>query len=265
MNNFKFTVGLYDSGIGGLTVLNEAVKSVKGCNFIYLGDNANAPYGNKSISALKNLAIKNVNELLKYQVNAIILACNTLSTSLYGYLLNHLNCLNKKIYDVKLIGVFPPPPLYGKNSALICTPITARSDYVKEIFKNSKVVPLPFLAYEIEKFIFDKSKISYVADTSSLAGVKEIILGCTHYLYIKKEIKTLFPSAIISSGADESVKKLINFYKTAVKNGDLNCFNRVNNIAGLRSTVPITVNENSVYFIGDFAYYNKRVFSTRFL
>ena len=72
-------IGVFDSGIGGLSVLYKLSKKFKRATFVYLGDNVNAPYGNRGIFDLKTLFCKNVHELLKYSPDFIVVACNTLS------------------------------------------------------------------------------------------------------------------------------------------------------------------------------------------
>ena len=79
MNNQYIAV--IDSGIGGISVLRELIKSFPCEKFLYFGDNKNTPYGNKSKRDLLNLAIHNINILKSYPIKAIVLACNTLSVN----------------------------------------------------------------------------------------------------------------------------------------------------------------------------------------
>lgn len=178
------SIGFMDSGIGGLNILRQAVKMLPKENFIYFGDNNNAPYGNRDVSTLKYLALKGLNKLLDNNVKVIVIACNTLSTQVLDYI--------KGISPVPIIPTLPIPlndlSKY-KCPTIICTPNTSISNYVKENFKSYNVVPLPFLAGEIERYIFSPNKISVNVDLKALPNnVDYLYLGCTHYLYIKNRI-----------------------------------------------------------------------------
>ena len=105
-------IGVFDSGIGGLNVLNRLAKKFKSENFIYLGDNKNAPYGNKTLNEIKELTVSSIDKLLSYNVKAVVIACNTVSTNLYGYL--------KTKYDIPIIPTVPPVTV-AKTAVLACT------------------------------------------------------------------------------------------------------------------------------------------------
>ncbi len=256
MNN-NYTIAFYDSGIGGITLLSKAVRALNGCNIIYLGDNLNAPYGNKSKAELIDIAVSNVTKLSILGADVICLACNTLSTQI-------LSCL-KETTQIKnlnsiLTGVFPPKPHYGKNSVLLCTQATANSEYVKSNFKTANVLPLPFLAKEIDRFYFNKDKINYVADLKGVTNsATEIILGCTHYGFIKNEISKIFKTALITDGLNSAISSI----KKALKEPKRNRFN-VNRVTcnHLFNTTPkiIKTDKNTIYFVGECANYNKKVF-----
>ena len=256
MNN-NYTIAFYDSGIGGITLLSKAVKLLKGCNIIYFGDNLNAPYGNKSKPELIDIAVNNVTKLSNLGANVICLACNTLSTQV----LNDLKLNNQiKNLNVSLTGVFPPKPHYGKNSVLLCTQATANSEYVKTNFKNSTVLPLPFLAKEIERFYFDKDKIIYVADLKGITNsVTEIILGCTHYGFIKNEISKIFKTALITDGISTAI---LNVKRALIskKHNDFNVTKVTCNHLFENPPKIIKTDKNTIYFVGECANYNKKVF-----
>ncbi|MCK5161707.1 MAG: glutamate racemase, partial [Candidatus Aureabacteria bacterium] len=79
-------IGIFDSGVGGLTVLNEIVKLLPGEDIVYFGDTARVPYGAKSPETVKNFAIENSLFLLEHNVKMIIAACNTVSSVAFPYL-----------------------------------------------------------------------------------------------------------------------------------------------------------------------------------
>ena len=230
--NSKMPIGVYDSGIGGISVLYKATKFLPNENFIYLGDNGNNPYGNKRVSELKVLAKNNIDILLTKNVKAIVIACNTLSCSIFDYV--------KSICPVPVIATLPINISSGYNATLMATPNTINSSYVKQNFNGVSLLPLPFLAKEIETNVFDKSKINLRFD---LRGVKEgtnlIILGCTHYLFVKNEIERLSGVKTVDT-LDHTLKNL----QQTLENNHL-----------------LNENGGKVTFIGEYKRYNLRVYN----
>ena len=229
-------VGVIDSGIGGLTVLNELSKTFPKLNFVYYGDNENAPYGNKSIDELKKLVLKGIDNLLLFNVKIIVVACNTLSTTLFDYI--------KAVSPVPVIFTLPNSSYDTakfKTPCLIATPNTISSNYVKTNFKNFNLIPLPFLAGEIERYILSPTKICVEKDlTALLSNVDYLYLGCTHYIFIKDRIKKRFPNLTV---ADNLTDVVLSFKNT------------------LPSTTLNKVNRGAqIKFIGNSSNYNFTVF-----
>lgn len=209
----NYSIAFYDSGVGGLSVLSECKKLLPSENFIYLGDNENLPYGNKSVSTLFSIAKKNICILESYGVKAIVLACNTLSTSLYSEL--------SSFTKVKIIPTFP---VYIEsilpNSLLICTNRTAKSKYLKPFNNLVDILPLCHLASDIENNVFNLEKINLNSHfLHPLKNYNNVILGCTHYSLIKSKIQKHFdmvniidPATIV---ADNLIKHLTTYNLTA--------------------------------------------------
>ena len=231
--NFENPIGIFDSGIGGINLLLRAKKFMPKENFIYLGDNGNTPYGNKSIQTLKMLSKKSIDTLTSYNVKLICVGCNTLSTSVLDYM-----C------EVSPVPIIPTLPVniakIGDNATLMATPITINSDYVKTNFSGVNLLPLPFLAKEIEQSPFDFTKVNVRYD---VRGVKDstnlIILGCTHYSFVKNEIERLTNVKTV-----DTLDHTCNLIAETIKNSGLT------NLKG-----------GKVTFIGDFKRYNKRVYN----
>ena len=256
MNNSNLTIGLYDSGIGGLSLLKKLVKQTRNINYLYLGDNLNAPYGNKSKTELISLTENGVKTLYGYGANIIILACNTLSTTL---LLDLKNSESLKNLNVNLYGVFPPK-IDSYDTALICTQLTAKSNYVKNYFSKTKIIPLPFLASEIERFVFTKEKINFKADVSAVnENVKTLILGCTHYSIFKNEFTKLIPNLNVVDGLSTTVNEVKKAIDIANKTVNVKRVVTTNHKT-LTATKPIVINGNKVFFVGETSFYNKKVF-----
>ena len=124
MENRKKPIGFFDSGVGGISVLREAVKLMPNENFIYFGDSLNAPYGTKPIEEVQALSVKNAEMLIEKGVKAIVIACNT-ATSVAAEI------LRDKYPDIPVVGVEPalkPALMYKENPKVLvmATDVTLR-------------------------------------------------------------------------------------------------------------------------------------------
>ncbi len=195
-------IGIFDSGIGGLTVARAIKKMMPNESLIYFGDTAHLPYGDKSEAAIQAYSIKIADVLLKKNCKVIVIACNSASSSAYELLREYVR------NDVKVINVIDPMVNWvGKNYhsctiGLIGTKRTVQSGiYAKKIDALKRGITLnslstPLLVPMIEEGFFN-NKIShdiidvYLKDPI-LQTIQALILGCTHYPLIKKEINTLY-------------------------------------------------------------------------
>ncbi|MBS5778606.1 MAG: glutamate racemase [Acholeplasma sp.] len=184
-------IGIFDSGIGGLTVLAELIKKYPNNKYYYFGDNINAPYGTKSKEELLKLSNKIINFLNKKEVDLIIVACGTISS----------NVFDKLPKDTKIYDVISPTIDYINNSnyeniGLIGTNMTIKSKtFEKRI--NKKII-----ARSCNDFV------PYIENEQSLTNiipkymnifkdkVDVLILGCTHYPIIEKELNDYLDSKI---------------------------------------------------------------------
>ena len=189
-------VGLFDSGIGGLTVLKVLMDKYPSNDYIYYGDTKNVPYGDKSKEELLDLARSNINFLISKNVDMIIVACGTVSS----------NCLDilVKEYDIPIISIVKPTIDYLNNSmfnniGVIATHATINS----HIFKNS----INKKVYEIET-----SKLVPIIESNNYSNTEEVlhsylddykdkidvlVLGCTHYPLLIDYIKRILPNNVI--------------------------------------------------------------------
>ena len=183
-------VGLFDSGVGGLTVLKTLIEKYPCNEYIYYGDTLNIPYGNKSKDELLKLSRNNINFLISKNVDIIIIACGTVSS----------NCLNelKKEYDIPILSIIEPTLEYlnksdYKNIGVIATNATINSHIFSEnVKKNVYEIATPKLVTLIENNEFtDINSIlhEYLDRYKDIIDV--LVLGCTHYPIIKKEINNV--------------------------------------------------------------------------
>lgn len=201
-------IAILDSGIGGFAVLAEAARLLRGERFLYFGDNKNAPYGSKTKWELYSLLRKNLDAVFKYNVKVVIVGCNTLSVSVLPIVAPTLK--------IPVFGVYPPVGKSRGKTFLFATPVTC-SYYGKE---NLTLFPLPDLATDIEKHKTDlsavdiKKHLGAFAECSPDARPDTVILGCTHYFFVKKQFIDHFCPRKIVSGERETAKALAKFIRT---------------------------------------------------
>lgn len=194
-------IALYDSGAGGLTLLKVLKKKYPKENFAYFSDRKNFPYGNKSAKEIAALAREKTENILSFCPKAIIFACNTLSTVALEKYTN---------FPVKVFGVLPK--IYpGERTLIISTPSTAQSDYVKNLTSqsNTDVLPAFGLADEIESWLGGGGKPDIsVGFNGCKTNYDAVVLGCTHYSYLKSDFEKFFSSSVIRDGFTETCDKI---------------------------------------------------------
>ena len=182
-------IGVFDSGVGGLSVLLQLVRCMPDEDYIYLGDRKNAPYGTKSAEEVRALAMENAERLLALGAKCLVIACNTTTAATAEY-------LRKKHGDVPIVGIEPavkPAARSGCRKVLVlATPRTvAEERFLSLIAANSKecelvAVPCHHLAKMIER---GEPVNEYLKELfSEFADFDGIVLGCTHYPFVKDEI-----------------------------------------------------------------------------
>lgn len=200
--------GVLDSGIGGLSVLLEIVKTNCKGTFYYLGDNLNAPYGDKTREQLINLTNKNIKTFLNLGIKNIIIACNTLSTTIKNYLINRYKFIN--FY-------FISPNLNSLNKTkqlcyVLCTKKTAQNlKKQKNINKNIEIINCSGLVDLLEKDFYNV-KLKNIKKFLPKKEPKYLYLGCTHYPLVSTLIKKVYKNAIFLDGISDFVSS-INFVK----------------------------------------------------
>jgi glutamate racemase len=215
-------IGIFDSGIGGLTVAHAIRKALPAEDMIYFGDTAHLPYGDKSEAAIQAYSIKIADILLRKGCKVIVIACNSASSAAYELLKEYVR------KDTHIINVIDPMVEHvvanypSKNIGLIGTKRTVQSGvYHKKIAESNKGISLhslatPLLAPMIEEGFFN-NQISheiiaqYLAD-QSLQGIDALILACTHYPLIKKEIGDYYSANMNILDSSEIVAEALKNY-----------------------------------------------------
>jgi len=192
-------IGIFDSGIGGLTVAYAVKQELPNESLIYFGDTAHLPYGDKSTAAIQAYAVKICDLLIKHNCKAILIACNSASSAAYQLAKEYVGSKAKVIDVISPVISYIGEHYGNKTIGLIGTKKTVNSNvYQKKLDKLNKNITLrslatPLLAPMIEEGFFDNTiseKIiyQYLSD-KRLAGIEALILGCTHYPLIKKQIE----------------------------------------------------------------------------
>ena len=193
------SIGLFDSGVGGISILNSLVTKLPDENFIYLSDNKNCPYGDKSQEEITILSIKNSKKLIELNCKIIIVACNTATT-------NCIEFLRKEI-SIPIIGVEPgvKPALLNtksKNIGVLATKNTLTSDLFNKTANNNLKNNIKIheqigyeLVNEIEKGVSNnkllKQYLRKYLKPMLENNIDYLVLGCTHYHFLTNEIREL--------------------------------------------------------------------------
>ena len=211
------SIGVFDSGIGGLTVLKEAIRLLPGEDFLYYADTKHVPYGTKPKDEVRRYIFDAVDFFKNQGVEALVVACNT-ATSI---------AINdrRKEYRFPIIGMEPAvkPALEkvdDRRVMVLATPITVREkklhDLVERLDSEQTVDlhALPDLVEFAEKFIFDEETIiQYLSDEFSKYDLNEygaVVLGCTHFVFFRKHFKSILPQGIeIIDGNLGTIKRLM--------------------------------------------------------
>ena len=233
LNKKDCPIGFFDSGFGGLTILKEVVKIMPEYDYVYLGDNARAPYGSRSFESVYEYTLECVKKLFEMNCELVILACNTASAKALRTI--QQKDLPQLAPNKRVLGVIRPTAEiignYSKSNVvgIMATSGTVNSEsYLIEInkfFPNTKVVQqaCPMLVPLIENNEIDNVGADffikkYCNDLLSQNNlIDTVLLGCTHYPLIINKIKEHLPSHIqvISQGeiVANSLKDYLNRHK----------------------------------------------------
>ncbi|WP_000662652.1 glutamate racemase [Leptospira interrogans] len=208
-------IGLMDSGMGGLSVLKELLKYDSELEIVYYGDLKNSPYGEKDASEVLELVRSVCNFLQKENVSAILLACNTATSAAAQTL--------RKEFSIPIFGMEPaikPAILQnpGKKVALLATPVTQREEKLQRLKSELKAEELvlsiscPGLAGLVDQGDFDKAEkyLRPILANLQEQDVENLVLGCTHYVFLKQIILKNFPNVKIYDGNSGTIKHLLN-------------------------------------------------------
>ena len=202
-------IGFFDSGVGGLSVLHACMGETRGLPVYYYGDNARAPYGNRNIDEIRAYAHEAFHFFEKCGARAAVVACNTVTSLLIDEL--------RRCYSFPIVGVEPallPAVKSCQNVLVLATHATVGSERFQELLHRAqkarptaeiRVVGCRRLAKAVEQGCENgKMKIDGLLPPAVADGV---VLGCTHYSWIRSEIETYY-NAQVFDGNDAVAKRL---------------------------------------------------------
>ena len=209
-------VGIFDSGIGGINVLSTLVKEYPNNEYIFYGDTKNLPYGDKTCEELFFLASKAIDFLLTKNVDIIIIACGTISSTCYDLL--------KSKYDIPIYDIISPTINYLKKSkynsiGVIATRRTIESNIFDIKNKNVLMRATPRFVPIIENGQIDECEDEIINELKDFKKCDVLVLGCTHYPALKSIIEKKLNIRTIDMG--KCLLKTLNIKNSDKKNIEL--------------------------------------------
>lgn len=203
-------IGIFDSGIGGVTVFKKIIEKIPNGHFVYYSDSINNPYGDKSRDELINIVDNIVNKLINLGVKVIVIACNTASYVCKDYLRN-------KYKNIIFIAIEPAYKMvYDYNFAgktlIMATKGTIENEKFLALYHkydNHKTILLPCisLADLIEQ---NGNVMDYLnKNLKEYKDIDNVVLGCTHYPLIKNEISKVLGNVEFYDGSDGVSRELL--------------------------------------------------------
>ena len=207
----KQPIGVFDSGLGGLTVVKSLIEQMPHEDIIYFGDTARVPYGGRSCETIQTYACQDVDFLLQYDVKAVVIACNTADAM--------ARKLIEQRYQLPVVGVVGPAAQMAvrvsknKRIGVICTRATVKSGAYEAAAKTAdpsvqvftRACPLLVPLVENGRFAKNDKVVQIILDEYleplRHEGIDTLVLGCTHYPLLKDAVMQCLPDVeIICSG-----------------------------------------------------------------
>lgn len=217
MEKRNLPVAVFDSGVGGVSVLRELVKLMPLEDFFYFGDSLHAPYGTKKTEEVRELTLENIKRMARRGIKGIVVACNTATSAA-------ITLLREQYTDIPVVGIEPAlkPAVMEKEHArvlVLATPMTVHAGKFVSLMERfagrATMIPLgcPGLmefveagkleGEELERYL-KKLLYPYLS-----GGIDAVVLGCTHYPFLRNEIqKVMGPGVHILDGSQGTAREL---------------------------------------------------------
>lgn len=212
-------IAFFDSGMGGISVLHEAMKQLPHEDFLYYADTLHVPYGTKTKEEVLGFVTKAVESISREEVGALVIACNTATSIAIAEL--------RKSYEMPIIGMEPAvkPALEmnrssGKRVLVLATPLTLKQSKYRELVSRMDdmgmvdSLPMPELVAFCEQLQVDSPEIIDYLHTRladfDLNRYGTLVLGCTHFPFFRKVLSRILPEHIqIVDGSAGTVNRLV--------------------------------------------------------
>ncbi|MDL2276058.1 glutamate racemase [Breznakia sp. OttesenSCG-928-G09] len=208
-------IGIFDSGLGGISVLNECLKHLPNEHYIYYGDSKNAPYGIKDKEAIIQRCIEICDFFITKNVKAIVVACNTATSAAVQTL--------RERYPIPIIGMEPALKVAAHNKQnqtiiVMATHLTLKEEKFANLMKCYESdhhiikLPCPEFVTAIESDFKDHQavvnhQLDQYASHIKTKQIDSIVLGCTHFVFLKQEIQNYFQKPIQVIDGNEGTAK----------------------------------------------------------
>lgn len=208
-------IAVFDSGVGGISVLKELIKVMPNENFIYFGDSLNAPYGTKSLEEVQKLTIGHATDLFNEGAKGLVVACNTATSAA-------VRILREMYPEIPIVGIEPAlkPAVEAKEHAnvlVMATPMTIREAKFQKLmsqYKNQATIhplPCPGLMDFVERGDLNSADLKKYLVELLFAFRDEpldsVVLGCTHYPFVKETVLEVLGNGVVAFDGGEGTAK----------------------------------------------------------
>jgi glutamate racemase len=210
-------IAVFDSGVGGISVLRELVRIMPNENYIYYGDSKNAPYGTKTLEEVRTLTRAHANELFSQGAKGLVVACNTATSAA-------VRVLREEYPTIPIVGIEPavkPAVSFAEHPRVLvlATPMTIREEKFKRLMARyedqGEIIPLPCpgLMNFVERGDLDGDDLQKYLTELLFAfqedPVDAVVLGCTHYPFLKQQIAAVLGEQVrIFDGGEGTAREM---------------------------------------------------------
>lgn len=197
-------IGVFDSGLGGLSVLNQLLSQKPQHHYFYLADNMNVPYGTKSVSEINRLTDHILRFFNGMKMDLIVVACNTIGSNADSLLNKPFPLLNIAYFNAEILQKKAKPKILFATQATLRSPLFQNVLSTGDLaIDGSLLVPLIENQKPSEEILETLKRLH-----SPLQEPTEVVLGCTHFPLIEREFKTLYPLYQFHEGSDLLAKQI---------------------------------------------------------
>ena len=207
-------IGVFDSGVGGVSVLRALVEKLPGERFLYYGDNKNTPYGTRAEEEIRALSLEAAAFLYDKGIKALVVACNTATSAA-------IVALRERYASIPVVGIEPAlkpaSRYYAEGDVLVlATPATLRQSKFQHLYElygqHAQVLPCPGLMEFVERDELQSEALdAYLRERFASLRSRRIaaaVLGCTHYSFLRRAIERALPGVPLLDGNEGTARRL---------------------------------------------------------